>query len=110
MSKVWHEDFIDAFVKVKNSPHLILIILAYVVAVGTLNVTANNVTKHLNAIMRSILEAVRTLGVWIAGLVMFYLLHWQQQGTPGEAWTVYSWLELAGFGLMVYSTMAVSVS
>ncbi|KAK1936643.1 Solute carrier family 35 member F6 [Phytophthora citrophthora] len=52
----WHEDFIDSFVQVKNSPTLIVLILAYIVAVGTLNVTGNYVTKHLSAVMRSITE------------------------------------------------------
>ncbi|KAF1791252.1 hypothetical protein GQ600_7414 [Phytophthora cactorum] len=52
----WHEDFVDSFVQVKNSPALIVLILAYIVAVGTLNVTGNYVTKHLSAVMRSITE------------------------------------------------------
>lgn len=55
-SKIWHEDFHDSFIKVGNSPTLVALILAYIVAVGTLNVTANYVTKHLSAVMRSITE------------------------------------------------------
>lgn len=106
VARIWHEDFVDSFVKMTNSPQLMGLILLYIVAVGTLNVTANNVTKYLNAIVRSILEAVRTLGVWIAGLFMYYVFHWQSTGTPGEAWTPYSWLELLGFVIMVYGTMA----
>lgn len=55
-SKIWHEDFYDSFVKVGNSPTLVALIVVYIVAVGTLNVTANYVTKHLSAVMRSIAE------------------------------------------------------
>lgn len=55
-ARTWHEDFVDSFVQVKNSPTLIMVILAYIVAVGTLNVTGNYVTKHLSAVMRSIAE------------------------------------------------------
>ncbi|GMF19768.1 unnamed protein product [Phytophthora fragariaefolia] len=55
-ARTWHEDFVDSFVQVKNSPTLVALILAYIVAVGTLNVTGNYVTKHLSAVMRSIAE------------------------------------------------------
>jgi drug/metabolite transporter (DMT)-like permease len=55
-AKIWHEDFYDSTIKIWNSPTLAALIVAYVVAVGTLNVTANYVTKHLSAVMRSIAE------------------------------------------------------
>ncbi|ETP48598.1 hypothetical protein F442_05677 [Phytophthora nicotianae P10297] len=102
----WHEDFVDSFVQVKNSPALIALILAYIVAVGTLNVTGNYVTKHLSAVMRSITETLRTLGVWMLSLFVYYVVQWQGSASPGEEWTTYSWLELLGFVLMVYGTLA----
>ncbi|KAF1774665.1 Nucleotide-sugar transporter [Phytophthora cactorum] len=105
----WHEDFVDSFVQVKNSPALIVLILAYIVAVGTLNVTGNYVTKHLSAVMRSITETLRTLGVWMFSLFVYYVVQWQGSASPGEEWTTYSWLELLGFLLMVYGTLAWSV-
>uniref|UniRef100_K3WAH1 EamA domain-containing protein n=1 Tax=Globisporangium ultimum (strain ATCC 200006 / CBS 805.95 / DAOM BR144) TaxID=431595 RepID=K3WAH1_GLOUD len=105
-SKIWHEDFYDSFVKVGNSPTLVALILAYIVAVGTLNVTANYVTKHLSAVMRSIAETLRTLGVWMLSLFVYYVLKWQDPNSAGEQWTLYSWVELLGFVLMVYGTLA----
>ncbi|KAG1695694.1 hypothetical protein DVH05_019433 [Phytophthora capsici] len=102
----WHEDFVDSFVQVKNSPTLIVLILVYIVAVGTLNVTGNYVTKHLSAVMRSITETLRTLGVWTLSLFVYYIVQWQGSTSPGEQWTTYSWLELLGFVLMVYGTLA----
>ncbi|RLN87083.1 hypothetical protein BBJ28_00010950 [Nothophytophthora sp. Chile5] len=62
-SRTWHEDFTDSFVQLRNSPTLVGLILAYIVAVGTLNVTGNYVTKHLSAVMRSIAEVRPTLSV-----------------------------------------------
>ncbi|KAF1319928.1 Drug/metabolite transporter, partial [Globisporangium splendens] len=106
-SKIWHENFYDSFVKVSNSPTLVALILAYIVAVGTLNVTANYVTKHLSAVMRSIAETLRTLGVWMLSLFVYYVLKWQDPNSAGEQWTLYSWVELLGFVLMVYGTLAV---
>ncbi|GLE02499.1 hypothetical protein PINS_up011337 [Pythium insidiosum] len=104
-SKIWHEDFYDSVVKIANSPTLVALIAAYVVAVGTLNVTANYVTKHLSAVMRSITETLRTLGVWMLGLFVYYVVQWRGANSPGEAWTRWSWVELAGFVLMVYGTL-----
>lgn len=105
-AKIWHEDFYDSIVKISHSPTLVVLIVLYVIAVGTLNVTANYVTKHLSAVMRSIVETLRTLGVWMLGLFVYYALRWQGVNSPGEQWTVYSWLELLGFVLMVYGTLA----
>lgn len=55
-ARIWHEDFYDSFVQLSNSWTLVALIVAYIVAVGTLNVTGNYVTKHLSAVMRSIVE------------------------------------------------------
>lgn len=55
-SRIWHEDFYDSFVQLGNSWTLVAFVVAYIVAVGTLNVTGNYVTKHLSAVMRSITE------------------------------------------------------
>lgn len=98
LSKIWHEDFYDSFVKVSNSPALVALIVAYIVAVGTLNVTANYVTKHLSAVMRSIAETLRTLGVWMLSLFAYYVLKWQGPNSAGEPWTVYSWCVRASTG------------
>ncbi|KAG7400542.1 hypothetical protein PHYBOEH_005342 [Phytophthora boehmeriae] len=105
-ARTWHEDFIDSFEQVRNSPALMVLILGYIVAVGTLNVTGNYVTKHLSAVMRCITETLRTLGVWMFSLFIYYVLQWQGASSPGEQWTTYSWLELLGFVLMVYGTLA----
>ncbi|CAI5704011.1 unnamed protein product [Peronospora effusa] len=105
-ARTWHEDFVDSFVQVKNSSTLMVLILAYIVAVGTLNVTGNYVTKHLSAVMRSITETLRTLGVWSLSLFVYYVMQWQGPASPGEQWTTYSWLELLGFVLIIYGTLA----
>ncbi len=56
LGKIWHEDFYDSVIKISNSPVLMGLIFCYIIAVGSLNVTANYVTKHLSAVMRSITE------------------------------------------------------
>lgn len=79
------------------------------------------------------LQTLRTLGVWMLSLFVYYVLKWQGPDSAGEPWTVFSWydrgfcgptsdqcadidtsyvsdarLELVGFLLMVYGTLAVS--
>merc|ERR1719210_268081 len=99
----YHEDFRDSFVKFANSRTLVFWSALYCVVIALYNVSGQAVTMHLNAVMRSILEACRTLGVWLADLVLFYGLKME---ADGEEWTLYSWLELAGFAFLVYGTMA----
>ena len=79
--------------------------LTYTLFIGTYNVLANCVTARLNAVVRSILEALRTLGVWIIDLAVWYA-GWRSGGSPGEQWSEYSWLELAGYVMLVYGTLA----
>jgi len=90
-------------VKLHNSPQVVLWVVVYFVVIAIYNVSGQAVTKHLSAVLRSILEACRTLGVWIADLLLFYAIGRKQDG---EAWTVWSWVELAGFLLLVYGTMS----
>jgi hypothetical protein len=107
---VWHEDFGDTFVQLSNSPTLCAYCGFYMVAILAYNVSANTVTQCLSAVVRSILEACRTLGVWVASLLIFYAA-----GTScgakaiGERWTAWSFLELAGFGVLLFGTFAYKV-
>jgi len=102
-STIWHEDFIDTFIQLKNSTALIVLNVVSAVALLVYNLVGNMVTKQLSAILRSILESCRTLGVWITGIVIWYAF---RDHDSGEQWTVWSYLELLGFVLLVYGTIA----
>jgi hypothetical protein len=52
------------------------------------------VTGHLGAVFRTVLETMRTLFVWILGLVLFYTP--LGIGRLGERWTVWSPLQAVG--------------
>ncbi len=60
------------------------------------------VTKVLSAVVRSILEACRTLGVWLVSLVFWYV----GSKSIGEKWSEWSYLELFGFILLLAGTFA----
>ncbi|KAJ0406453.1 hypothetical protein ATCC90586_001932 [Pythium insidiosum] len=106
LGKIWHEDFYDSIVKIANSPPQLVLSVLSILVIAVLNVTANYVTKHLSAVLRSITETLRTLGVWLVGLLVYYVFQWRGKESPGEAWTNSSWIELLGFVLMVYGTLA----
>jgi drug/metabolite transporter (DMT)-like permease len=105
ISSVWHENFIDTFVQLSNSSGLCLLSFGYFCAIIVYNVSANFVTQCLSAVVRSILEACRVMGVWIMCLLFFYV------GTStveaiGEKWTNWSFLQLFGFMCLLYGTFA----
>jgi hypothetical protein len=106
ISTVWHEDFIDSFVQISNSSSLLLSVIGYMVAILAYNVSANFVTQCLSAVVRSILEACRTLGVWMVGLLLFYLGGTCSDKAIGEAWSNWSYLELVGFALLLAGTFS----
>jgi len=103
ISTVWHEDFIDSFVQLGNSPQLAGIAFGYFITILAYNISANFVTQNLSAVVRSILEACRTLGVWAASLALYYIFN---SKSVGEAWTAWSWLELGGFAVLLLGTVA----
>jgi hypothetical protein len=103
LAAVYHEDFHDSIVQIQNSPKVLAGCITYTVVIAVYNLASQAVTKHLNAICRSILEACRTLGVWVVDLVLFYILQMEDVGEPWTAWSV---MELVGFTLLVYGTMS----
>jgi hypothetical protein len=106
VASLWHEDFADSLVQLSNSLPLCLFCLGYCVSILTLNVAANFVTQCLSAVVRSILEAVRTIGVWCVGLFIFYVGGTCGAKAVGESWSAWSFLELAGFSVLLLGTFA----
>lgn len=104
VSILWHEDFIDSFIQLGNSSSLVLVCLGYFVTILAYNVSCNNVTQLLSAVVRSILEACRTLGVWAVSLVIYYSANGSTAESVGESWSKWSYLELAGFAVLLYGT------
>jgi hypothetical protein len=49
-------------------------------------------TNALGAVPRTMLESVRTLGVWLASLALFYWLP-RNVAQLGERWAAHSWMQ-----------------
>ena len=52
--------------------------------------------------MRTIFEAVRTAVIWVVDLMIYYWF--APNSVYGESWNTYSWIQLAGFLLLIYSS------
>ena len=102
-SPIWHESFADAITQVSNSPVLQITSVGSIAVLLVYNWLGNSVTKYLNAVARSMLEACRTIGVWSVGLIVYYTTGNDQ---VGEQWTNWSFLELLGFAILVWGTLA----
>ena len=98
ISIIWHEDFGDTFVMLGNSGLLCLLSFGYFVAILVYNISANFVTQCLSAVIRSILEACRVMGVWAVSLLLFYAFN---SNTIGESWSNWSYLQLGGFLILM---------
>lgn len=67
------------------------------------NVAGMRVTGHAGAVFRTVLETSRTLFVWLVDLALFY--GGAGGGTLGESWSKWSFVQAAGFGVMVAGTL-----
>jgi len=80
-----------------HNTHLIFTVLLYMFVIMGLNATAMMVTQQFTAVHRTILEAARTLCIWITNLFIYYTIN----NNFGEVWTDWSYLELGGFMLLL---------
>jgi hypothetical protein len=100
-----HEDSYDTVLMLGNMHVLIGLSVGYVIGILGLNVCGMLVTEITNAVMRTIIESMRTMCVWVAQLILYYALRGTTYGQKhpgiGERWTASSFMELAGFMLLV---------
>eukprot|EP00744_Colponema_vietnamica_P008216 GILI01011743.1.p1 GENE.GILI01011743.1~~GILI01011743.1.p1 ORF type:complete len:445 (+),score=121.81 GILI01011743.1:111-1445(+) len=97
-----YENTLDTFAMLKNNPSMWTSLWLYWFAVLAYNICGICVTQLLSAIHHTILDTLRTLCVWGVDLLLFYVF---TDGKRGEAWDEWSWLQLAGFFVLVYGTL-----
>jgi hypothetical protein len=89
----------------RNMPVLIGLCLLLVLCMLGLNMFGMIVCEIINATMRAIIESTRTVCIWVLQLILYYALEGTEYGRHhpgiGEQWSIWSWMQLAGFGLLV---------
>lgn len=94
------ENPFNTWVMIKNSTEVQQVFLMYFLSILCYNVLACLVTFMLNSVWHAILDNFRPISVWGTDLVIFYFI----TKTLGESWTVWSWLQLMGMGVLLYGT------
>lgn len=102
IGKKFHEDTIDTFNILKHSKGLIGLLVAYVLAILFYNLFGMMVTQTYSAVHRTLIEAMRTLFIWIANIIIY----WIDKGKHalGEKVTLWSLCEFGGFAVLVVGT------
>lgn len=72
----------------------------YFICIFGYNMLACLVTFMLNSVWHAILDNFRPITVWVVDLVIFYCI----SKSFGEAWTVWSFLQLLGMAVLLYGT------
>ncbi|OQR95954.1 Drug/Metabolite Transporter (DMT) Superfamily [Thraustotheca clavata] len=102
---LWHESFPDTWTKLSNSPFLCLLVVSYTLCIGAYQITALYITKHHSALVRSMIEIGRTIGVWALGFVVYYIFNWSGPSSPGEKFSTWTLVEFVGFLLMAIASL-----
>eukprot|EP00727_Mastigamoeba_balamuthi_P006612 m51a1_g2571 hypothetical protein (424) ;mRNA; r:377534-378949 len=99
-----HEDTLDSFVMVWNSPMILWLNLAFAFFILFFNLYGMIITEATDALTRNLLEPMRTLFVWVAMVFIYYVV----SHNYGESVNWWSFLQLGGFlvlvlGFLVYN-------
>ena len=94
---MFHEDTIDTFYMLGNSTVLLVLIIFYILAILFYNLFGMMVTQTYSAVYRTIMEAVRTMCIWIVNIIIYFFDH-----SHGEKITWASLVELIGFIILLF--------
>ena len=96
----------DTLYMLGDSSKLLWFDLGYFFSLIIFNSSAMVVIKNASSVVRSIFDSVRNACIWVVNLLIFYLFAPQSQ--YGEVWTTFSWIQLLGFVLLVFSSQCYS--
>lgn len=95
-----HEDTLDTFAMIGDNPTILGFIIFKIIDILLYNITAMMTTKVTSAVVRTIMDALRTLVTWVVMLIVYYSM----DGQMGESWTQFSWIQLVGFVILIFGT------
>lgn len=94
------ENAYDSLLMLVHSWPLIGISVLSTLAICGYDISGMTVTATMSSVHRTIFEALRTLTTWV--VMLFIRLC---GSSIGEKWVSWSWLELGGFSLLVFSSL-----
>ncbi|GCA62204.1 hypothetical protein KIPB_001961 [Kipferlia bialata] len=96
------ENIFDSFYMMADNGQIIGWTICYWICILFLNWSGMVVTDELTSVHRTIFEALRTAAIWVTDLAINYVF--APHSVYGESWTSWSWIQLAGFLLLIFST------
>jgi len=96
-----YEDVFDSIVMLENNNSIKIVLFVFFITVAFYNVFAIFVTNFLSSIWHAILDNFRPICVWGTDLAIYYLF---TNGSYGEPWNKYSYLQLMGMLLLFFGT------
>jgi multidrug transporter EmrE-like cation transporter len=96
-----YEHFGNTWHMITHTPTIQYMFWVYFFAIFGYNILAVLVTFLLNSIWHAILDNFRPITVWLIDMLLFYVF---TSGSFGEAWTSWSFLQLAGLSVLLYGT------
>ncbi|KAH3758412.1 solute carrier family 35 member F6 [Pelomyxa schiedti] len=90
-----HEDSVDSFIMLGNSNELLGLAIGYVLVILIFNLYGMIITEVTNAMVRNLLEPIRTLFIWVTDIFIFYVID-ERYGESLNLWSI-----LEGFGFVV---------
>jgi hypothetical protein len=103
----FHEDTIDSFIMMGNNWVIILFYVLYIFFLFGFNVYGMYVTEVTDAVVRTIIEGMRALAIWIVDIVLYYSIKAHSGGDPEIGTKLNTWtlLEFFGFLLLFFGTL-----
>ncbi|KAK3731068.1 hypothetical protein QZH41_019221, partial [Actinostola sp. cb2023] len=70
-----YENSLDALLMMKNDTKLLIMSVLYICSISFYNFFGLSVTKSLTAVHRTLIDACRTIVVWLVDLFVYYVFH-----------------------------------
>ncbi|XP_027050889.1 solute carrier family 35 member F6-like isoform X2 [Pocillopora damicornis] len=96
-----YENSLDALLMIKNNAKLLIMSVIYICSISFYNFFGLSVTKSLTAVHRTLIDACRTIVVWLVDLFIHYVF----DESFGEAWDKrYGIFQVDGFLFLMLGT------
>ncbi|CAC5418899.1 unnamed protein product [Mytilus coruscus] len=96
-----YENSLDAIYQIFSEPRLLVFCLLYLLSIAFYNYFGLAVTKSLTAVHRTLIDACRTILVWVVDLLIFYAFD-KDFGEPFDK--TYGLLQVDGFFFLLIGT------
>ena len=97
------EDSLDTLSRMAD-PAVLLLVIGYVGGIGYMNYASMELSRMLSAVVRNLVSALRTVLVWVVGVLLYYGVGAQY----GERLGLWSVVELLGFLMLIAGSMLYS--